>query len=227
MRRLRVATYNVRHCRGLDGRVDVGRTARMLTRLRADVVALQELDRNVKRSAGVDQPAELARLSALHVHFWPTLDHQGGDFGIAVATRLDLKTSFHLLDDLGVGGRRHGAISVCGDGLTIIATHLSGRRQKNTAEMAHLCAIASEQPAPAVIAGDLNRPHRDLHCLREMGFVRPERRRTIPSLLPVRQIDYVLAGPGAKVQRSWTLRSLASDHLPLVADVAFGGEPAD
>lgn len=218
-----MATYNVRHCRGVDGRVDVGRTARMLTRLRADVVALQELDRNVKRSAVVDQPAELARLSALHVHFWPTLDYQGGDFGIAVATRLDLKTSFHLLDDLGAGGRRHGAISVCANGLTFVATHLSRRRQKNAAEMAHLCAIASEQPSPTVIAGDLNRGHRDLHSMRELGFVRPERRPTFPSLLAVRQIDYVLAGLGARVQRSWTLRSLASDHLPLVADVVFDG----
>lgn len=222
-----MATYNVRHCRGVDGRVDVGRTARMLARLRADVVALQELDRNVKRSAGVDQPAELARLSALHVHFWPTLEYQGGDFGIAVATRLDLKTSFHLLDNLGADGRRHGAISVCANGLTIVATHLSGRRQNNAAEMAHLCATVSEQSAPAVVAGDLNRGHRDLHSMWEMGFVRPEWRPTFPSLFPVRQIDYVLAGPGVRVQRSWTLRSLASDHLPLAADVFFDGAPPD
>jgi endonuclease/exonuclease/phosphatase family metal-dependent hydrolase len=221
MTRLRVATYNVRHCRGIYGRVDVGRIARTVNRCGADVVALQELDRNVKRSARVDQPAELARLSALHVHFWPTLQYQGGDFGIAVATRLRVETSFHLLDNLGAAGRRHGTITVRVEGLTIVATHLSRRPRTSGAEIAHLGAIASEQPWPAVIAGDLNQGHCGLGPLRNLGFVPHERHPTFPSLLPVRQIDYVLAGPGARVQRSWTLRSLASDHLPLVAEVVF------
>jgi endonuclease/exonuclease/phosphatase family metal-dependent hydrolase len=102
-----------------------------------------------------------------------------------------------------------------------VATHLSRRPRARAAETAHLSAIAVDAPWPAVVTGDLNQGHGDLRPLRELGFRHDARRPTFPSLLPVRQIDYVLAGPCARVQRSWTLWSLASDHLPLVADVTL------
>jgi endonuclease/exonuclease/phosphatase family metal-dependent hydrolase len=219
---VRVATYNVRHCRGIDGRVDVARTARVLDRCRADVVALQEVDRNVARSGRIDEPAVLARLCGLHVRFWPTLRYGGGDFGLAIATTAELESAFELLDNGGLGGRRHGAVVARVQGLTIVAAHLSRRPRARAAETAHVGALAADAAAPAVVAGDLNQGHRDLGVLAELGFRNHARRPTFPSLVPVRQIDYVLAGPGASIKRSFTIRSLASDHLPLVADVEVG-----
>ena len=70
------------------------------------------------------------------------------------------------------------------------------------------------------MTGDLNQGRRDLDRLLDAGFVPDARRPTIPSFLPMRQVDYVLAGPGARIERSRTIRTLASDHLPLVAKVA-------
>jgi endonuclease/exonuclease/phosphatase family metal-dependent hydrolase len=218
---LRIATYNVRHCRGIDGRVDVRRTAQVLNRCAAEVIALQEVDRNVRRSGVTDQPGELARLSGLHVSFWPTLGYQGGDFGIAVATQDAVETEFRLLDNEGMRGRRHGAITVCVEGLTVVATHLSRKPRARAAETAHVRAIAAEARPPAVVTGDLNQGRRDLDRLLDAGFVRDARRPTFPSFLPMRQVDYVLAGPGARIERSRTIRTLASDHLPLVAKVVF------
>ena len=61
MRGLRVATYNLLH--GLDvrtGKVDLGAVAEAIDELDADVVAVQEVDRGLDRSDGVDQVAELA-----------------------------------------------------------------------------------------------------------------------------------------------------------------------
>src|SRR6266550_1594563 len=40
---LRIATYNVHKCRGLDGRVRPERIAKVIAALDADVVALQEI----------------------------------------------------------------------------------------------------------------------------------------------------------------------------------------
>src|SRR5690606_25634562 len=41
---LRVMTYNVHSCIGMDGKLDPERIARVIARARPDVVALQELD---------------------------------------------------------------------------------------------------------------------------------------------------------------------------------------
>ena len=41
---LRVMTYNVHSCVGMDGKLDAERIARVIARARPDVVALQELD---------------------------------------------------------------------------------------------------------------------------------------------------------------------------------------
>jgi endonuclease/exonuclease/phosphatase family metal-dependent hydrolase len=218
---LRVTTYNVRHCRGIDGRVDVGRTARTLARCEADVFSLQELDRNVRRSGGLDEPARLAELSGLHVSFFPTLRHQGGDFGIAIATRAEVEADFRLLDNLG-DGRRHGVVVARLGELSVVATHLSRRPRARAAETAHLCAIVADAPWPAVVAGDLNQSGRHLDQLHALGFESDARRPTFPSFAPLRQIDHVLVGPGARIERTWTTRSLASDHLPLTASVVLG-----
>ncbi|MFD2794072.1 endonuclease/exonuclease/phosphatase family protein [Promicromonospora vindobonensis] len=58
---MRLATFNVQHGLGPDGRVDNDRLADAVTALAADVVALQEVDLRQARSGGVDQ----ARLCAL------------------------------------------------------------------------------------------------------------------------------------------------------------------
>lgn len=78
---LRVATYNLLH--GLDprtGRVDLAATARAITVLGADVVAVQEVDRCLDRTGGGDQVAELAQALGWHGLFAPALS---GDPGVA------------------------------------------------------------------------------------------------------------------------------------------------
>ncbi len=50
---VRVMTYNIQHGEGLDGRIDLVRTAQVIRRSEANVVALEEVDRGVKRSGGV------------------------------------------------------------------------------------------------------------------------------------------------------------------------------
>jgi endonuclease/exonuclease/phosphatase family metal-dependent hydrolase len=57
---MQLASYNIQYGRGKDGRFDLERIAGELAG--ADVIALQEVERNWERSGLVDQPAELARL---------------------------------------------------------------------------------------------------------------------------------------------------------------------
>jgi endonuclease/exonuclease/phosphatase family metal-dependent hydrolase len=63
---MRLASYNIQYGTGRDGRYDL---ARAIAAVRdADIVALQEVERNWKRSAMDDQPAAIAAL--MPQHFW-------------------------------------------------------------------------------------------------------------------------------------------------------------
>src|SRR3954453_19821580 len=101
MSEIAVATFNVHHCAGLDDRVDIGRTADVIRKTGATIVALQELDRGMKRSGEVDQPAELSRELGMSVVFQSTLERGKGSYGIGLASRDDLPWDGHQLPRMG------------------------------------------------------------------------------------------------------------------------------
>ena len=79
--RLRVLSYNIHHGQGTDGRFDLARLAEVIDRLEPDLVALQEVDHRTRRAKGVDQAAELGRLTGMHSWFGKAMDFSGGGYG--------------------------------------------------------------------------------------------------------------------------------------------------
>ncbi|MBR4221011.1 MAG: hypothetical protein IKR81_07650, partial [Victivallales bacterium] len=79
---MRFLSYNVCHGCGMDKTIDLVRTAAVISRQKADCVALQELDNGATRSNGVDETAELARLTGMFGFFGKAIDLQGGSYGI-------------------------------------------------------------------------------------------------------------------------------------------------
>ena len=77
---LRLASFNVLHGRSLaDGRVSTERLVDACASLGADVLALQEIDRNQSRSGGVDQTAAVAEaMGAVDWRFEPALIGEPG-----------------------------------------------------------------------------------------------------------------------------------------------------
>src|SRR6185436_4143043 len=87
---IRIMSYNIRHGEGMDGRVDLARIADVIRRASPDVVALQEVDRGVQRTGGVDEPAMLGELAGMQSIFEKNIPYQGGEYGNAVLTRLPI-----------------------------------------------------------------------------------------------------------------------------------------
>jgi endonuclease/exonuclease/phosphatase family metal-dependent hydrolase len=215
---LRVATFNVRHCRGMDGVVDVARTAQAIASTGAGFVALQEVDRRRARSGDVDQPARLAELSGLDVRFWPTLSNDG-EYGLAIAVDGDLEAGdFIRLPGAG-GGEPRAAIVARWRDVTLIAVHLAKESRARRLQLRAVAEMAAGARPPVVILGDLNCPPRGLGPLRRARFDPGPRLRTRTSPV-LSQIDYILCGPGLALEAAWSVQTIASDHLPVVADVA-------
>ena len=86
-RGFKILSFNICHGKGMDGKVDLARVAAVVNRSRPRFAALQELDRRTKRVQGVDQPAELGRLTGMVPTFARAIDYQGGEYGVMLLSR--------------------------------------------------------------------------------------------------------------------------------------------
>src|SRR5438128_289035 len=92
---IRVMTYNIDHGSGLDQKVNLERTAKVISDSKVDLVAIQEVDCKTRRTGGVDQAEELGKLTGLHSAFGKAMNFSGGQYGIVILSRwpiLDSKT---------------------------------------------------------------------------------------------------------------------------------------
>jgi endonuclease/exonuclease/phosphatase family metal-dependent hydrolase len=217
---LRVLTYNLHHCQGMDGKVDVERIAAVIRSVKPDIVALQEVDRNVSRSGRTDQAAELGRLTGMEAIFGRAIDLDTGQYGNAVLTRLPVRASatYPL-----PGAEPRVLLEVEFEGFRFFSTHLDvgrdeGRRLESVAE------INRRAKGPSILAGDLNAAlgSGPLQALAAEWKLAGEGQSlpTFPSRSPTRQIDFILFRPAAGwrvVEVRVIEEPVASDHAPLFA----------
>jgi len=178
---LRVLTYNIHHGEGLDGKFDLPRIANIIKSAAPDIVALQEVDQRTARASGVDQPAELARLTGMQVVFGRNIDYQGGGYGTAVLTSLPVKAHASVkLRPHYEGTAEHPEqrgvqvveLGAAGEpGLVFLCTHLDyrpdDRERMASAETINKLA-AKYGGRLMILAGDLNaEPHS--HVMREFA----------------------------------------------------------
>ncbi len=229
-RQLRILSYNIHHGEGTDGVFDLERLARVIRSANPDLVALQEVDRGTDRASGVDQAAELGRLTGMQDFFGKALDFSGSEYGEAVPTRLPVISVMNHLLPCSPEHETRAALEVVvqlGDGTAchFIATHPDHTRDPADRESQSraLNEFFTADDNLRLLVGDLNgEPRaRSMQILLEhwtragVGLERP----TFPSDEPQRTIDHVLMRPlGA-----WEVNSVevleepvASDHAPLL-----------
>lgn len=174
----RIATFNIRHGLGRDGRVDLARTARTIAALQVDAIGLQEVDVAYgPRSGHEDQASRLAELLGWEVAFGAALDlpalRPDGPrrrYGVALLTPHALTGPvMHALPaHPGAPARHeprgvlHAQVTRGGDALDLLVTHLDNDLpQHRTAEVLGILRRAEGITGPAVLLGDLNAaPHR-------------------------------------------------------------------
>ncbi len=239
---LRVMTYNVHSCIGMDGKIDAERIARVIARARPDVVALQELDVGRTRTFGTDQAHLIARYLEMEFHFHPAMHLEEERYGDAILTYLPQ----HLVKAgplPGLAGKAYleprGALWVAlklhGKEVQVINTHLGLDPRERAAQVEALLGsewLADERcQGPLILCGDLNALPSSPVCrrlggrLKEVQTAMPRRRPrgTFPSRLPRMRIDHIFISPGLEVTGieipASELARVASDHLPLLAEI--------
>ncbi|MGH2825728.1 MAG: endonuclease/exonuclease/phosphatase family protein [Actinomycetota bacterium] len=217
-----VATYNIHHGAGLDDAVDLDRIADVVCSTGAEIMGLQELDEGLERSGRSDQARYLAQKLGREIAFFPTLERHGGRYGMGILTASAVESHFEPLPRRGQEEPR-GAIVALSGALWIVVTHLSRDRFSRTSQTRALASLVSDLDGPVLVMGDFNQGLGALGPLLEAGLTSDGLfHRTLGRGGWRRKgshIDHILVGGGAVIRRSWTVKSDASDHVPLAAEV--------
>jgi endonuclease/exonuclease/phosphatase family metal-dependent hydrolase len=237
---LRVVTYNVHKCQGLDRRVRPARIASVLRETGADVIALQEVvsvEDDARRE--LHQARFIAEELGFEFEIGENRKHAGGAYGNVVLTRLPVERCCNY--DITWRWREpRGCLRVDvrtelpgAPVLHLFNVHLGTafieRRHQGRRLVSDSILRDGRLDGPRVVLGDFNEwthglASRLLGEELQSADVRQHlrTRRTYPGALPLFHLDHVYYDRGLELERLALHRSraalVASDHLPLVAD---------
>ncbi|KAA6206250.1 MAG: EEP domain-containing protein [Candidatus Tokpelaia sp.] len=224
-----LASYNIHKCVGTDKIFNPQRIVEVIAGLKADILALQEVDKRFGTRHGLLDLAELERETGLRPVPIHSIAPQGqGWHGNALFFREGNICSIEQIALPGVEPR--GALIVDfyfkAGPLRIIAAHFGLLRRSRTLQAeAVLTFLKAKQNMPTVLLGDLNEwrigKNSSLNRLRDYFVEKTATSPSFPSRFPLLALDRVFAAPHNLV-RSLTvcdtpLARRASDHLPIQA----------
>ena len=234
---LRVATYNIHRCRGMDRRVMPARIADVLREIDADVIAMQEVVGAGPGSTG--QAEEIGAALGMGWTMAAVRQLRGHMFGNVVMSRFPIV--HHGQYDLSwrtcePRGCQRADLDL-GEGrvLHVYNVHLGTAVLERRYQAPRLASYVHDHriQGPKIILGDFNEwtrglATRTLSSLFESVDIRSHlrRRRTYPGIFPVLHLDHIYYDGHVEVQSVELPRTrralIASDHLPLVANLSVG-----
>lgn len=232
---IRVMSYNIHHANppSQPGTINLDTIAAIINAQSPHFVALQEVDVHTKRSgAGLDQAAYLANKTGMHHFFAKAIDHEGGEYGVAILSKYPIKQGqkYALPNGPGSGDEQRvlaTAVVTLPNGKEILFanTHLDhkeGSSSRLLQAKETVCLLKAET-RPVILAGDLNDiPSSETVQILKTLFTNSCEACpfTIPQISADRTIDYILFSTG----RNWQAtdhrvlpETFASDHLPILA----------
>jgi len=225
---LTVVAYNIRHGAGMDETVDLPRIAEALRALNADVITLQEVDKNTERTGGVDQVAVLAELLGMRGFHGAHRPYQGGEYGNAVLSRLPVRNvrTLSLPPSAGSALTIHEVEIAGGAGraISVVSVHLAGSPEERAAQADSVVSYFSDFDHPVILAGDFNsrRGDRVLMTLSHAWQILDKEGDvdTFPADVPDREIDFIMVRPAGAfeiLEHRVIAEAMASDHRPILA----------
>jgi len=237
--RIRIATYNVHRCRGLDGRTRPGRIVDVLREVEADIIALQEVVSREEAAKDKHQARYIAEEMGLKFCLGENRKLRGAAYGNVVLSRFPMQAVKNY--DLSVEGfeRRgclHIDVDIGGAVVHVFNVHLGTdyiERRHQGRRLTDMEILRNEQlTGPRIMLGDFNEwaPGLTTHLLgshlKSVDIRKHLRRkRTYPGLLPFMHLDHIYHDDSLELEKLTLHRTrtalVASDHLPLIADFKF------
>lgn len=171
---VKVMSFNIAHGLGMDGRVNLEKTALVIEKADADIIGLQEVDRYFSsRSSFVDQVAWLGGRLGMYTAFGANLDmepvrtgHPRRQYGNAILSKHPIKyTENHPLtpvhSDFGNNEQRgvlEAVVEMEGSLIHVFNTHLALKEEELKVSIDELLSLTKKCQLPHVLLGDFNAP---------------------------------------------------------------------
>ncbi|MDB5261437.1 MAG: endonuclease/exonuclease/phosphatase [Adhaeribacter sp.] len=232
---VRVMAYNIHHANppSRPDFIDIDAITNTIKAHRPDLVALQEVDVNTKRSGKFNQAEEIASKLGMHYYFGKAIDHGGGDYGVAILSKYPLtETKINRLPTQpGTNGEPRILVTAKiklpnGAFVRFGSTHLDAQKASvnRQLQITEIGNIAAAEDLPFIIAGDFNAtPDSEVITTLDKYFTRTCQQcaPTIPVINPNKTIDFIAfkhpAGKFSVASHQVINEKYASDHLPVVA----------
>ncbi|MBB2479513.1 endonuclease/exonuclease/phosphatase family protein [Bacillus sp. APMAM] len=237
-----VMTYNIHHGKGSDKHTDLYRIADVIKKSKADIVGLNEVDRNFSlRSNYEDQIYWLAKQLNMYQGFSPSISLSSQkrshvrEYGNAILSRYPIITNnsytFHLKPGLAEPRSLHEAfIQINGRQVRFYVSHLSLNSFLHRKQSNFILQKFNKSSYPTIIMGDWNmKPGSKKWCHITKSFqdvwelAGNGKGFTYPSQKPRLRLDYLFVSQEVEVVNVevFNLLSIASDHLPLKATLSI------
>jgi endonuclease/exonuclease/phosphatase family metal-dependent hydrolase len=223
---LRAVSFNIKHGLTPRGVIDLDLLASTCAAFRADLLALQEVDRRARRSGWRDEMGLVARATGLRGVFGEAA-RRGlvRRYGNALLARGPVSEVEVVRLPKRAGTEQRVAIlagvEVDGVELSVAATHLSFRRAEGPGQLEAVLHALGQRPLPRLLMGDLNLAPAVVEPMTTAaGYQLAPTAETFPADAPRARIDYVAVAGGevTATEAPWTP---LSDHRPVVAELRF------
>jgi endonuclease/exonuclease/phosphatase family metal-dependent hydrolase len=239
---LRVVTYNTHKSRGLDGRIRPERIAKVLHKLNADIISLQEVWSYTEGPLRKDQARFFSEELKLACCVGETRKYRGGIYGNIILTRYPILFT-QTYDLTAVQREERGCLRADLDipplGLVhVFNIHLGTgyfERKRQAQKLIDVTLLKNpDLKGKSLVMGDFNEWTLGLTTkfLQEhfrsvdAATVRPVK--SFPGLMPMLTLDHIYFDSAFKLERLTIYRSpmalVASDHLPVVADFELNAD---
>ncbi len=238
MHRIKIATYNIHRCKGLDRRVSPSRIVEVLGEMNADIIALQEVISITGGSREHHQARFIAEELGMEFFLGQTRPLGGGVYGNALLTRFPVREVFNY--NLSVRRREpRGCLRAdieINDRLVLhvfnvhLGTAFFERRHQARKLVAPDILLSRELSGARVCLGDFNEWTQGLVTRMLSSHLRSadirmhlRRSKTYPGVIPFLHLDHIYFDHSLEMESLALHRSrlslIASDHLPLVAEL--------
>ena len=249
---LRVVTLNLAHGRGLAPNQalvesdvissNLRETARYLDALEADIVGLQEVDKDCNWSGNCSQADDIAKRAGFREYKLGVNNHRAGRYQLVYGNALlsdlpVLECQNYPFSDSSIGGKGFlvADVKIGGRVLTVCVLHLApvgkGARRR---QVQNIIGALKNRENPLVVMGDFNCELGRDNVLEEMCEAleldtprRGEGAGDTFRFLRGRRIDYIFSSRSLRVSNYHVGEAELSDHRPVICDVHLAPESGE
>lgn len=240
---IRVMTYNIHSCVGTDRRISLMRIAQVLDLYKPDLIALQEVDVGLKRTGMLDQAKELSDYLGYSFEFMPSLEKDGGLYGIAILSRFPMHIirAEKLSNCTEYGWDREprcavwAQITIHKQQINLVNTHLaitSKQRKKQALKLLGSDWLGDKYSDSMILCGDFNAgATSSIYRMLSSRFQDVQKVSGKPPTatwrtdLPVGRIDHIFVSNNLNTLHAFVpktkLTKVASDHFPVISDISL------